>query len=69
MEIWLRPSCFSRNSASDEISVIDIKKMADRAMEAKLDFDENKLRCLTSEFLYISVLEIVVGHRPKLIFV
>ena len=36
------PSCSSCDSASDEISVIDIKKMADRAVEAELDFDEKQ---------------------------
>ena len=41
-EIWLHPSCSSRDSASDELSVIDIKKMADHAVEAELDFDEKQ---------------------------
>ena len=39
-EFSLCPSCSSHDSASDEISVIDIKKMADRVVKAKLDFDE-----------------------------
>ena len=42
MNFWLRPSCSSRDSASDKISVIDIKKMADRAVEAELDFNEKQ---------------------------
>ena len=40
MEKWLRPSYSSRDSTSDEILVVDIKKMVDRAVEAKLDFSE-----------------------------
>ena len=40
-EIWLRPPCSSRDSAPDEISVIEyFKKVADREMEAKLDLAE-----------------------------
>ena len=42
MKIWLHPSCSSRDSAPDEISVIDIKKMVDHAVEAQLDFDEKQ---------------------------
>ena len=41
-EFCWRPSCSSRDFASDEISVIDIKKMADCAMKAELDFDEKQ---------------------------
>ena len=41
-KLWLHPSCSSRDSASDKISVIDIKKMADCAVKAELDFNEKQ---------------------------
>ena len=42
IKFWLHPSCSSHDSASDEISVIDIKKIADRTVEAELDFNEKQ---------------------------
>ena len=56
MEIWLRPSCSSRDSASDEICVIDILKMAAGAVNPKFISPKRShpgYRYITSEFLNI----------------
>ena len=42
-EFLLCPFCSSRDFASDEISVIDIKRMADRVVKAELDFNDKQI--------------------------
>ena len=56
MEIWLPPSCSSRDSASDEISVIDIFKKWQTMWQIRSLFCQKSrpvYRFITSEILYI----------------
>ena len=56
-EIWLRPSCSSRDSASDKISVIDILKNGGPCGGNRTRFSRKTRRAvyrfITSEFLNI----------------